>query len=230
MPTTASPPIPRTIPPLKDGDRLTRDEFERRYDAMPGVNKAELIEGVVQMPSPVRVESHGSPHSHLGWWLSHYRVFTPGLEVADNASVRLDLVNMPQPDVFLYIKPSHGGRAGLSDDDYLEGGPELIAEISASSVAIKLGPKLESYRRNGVREYIVWRVLDEAIDWFVLNGDRYEPLQPVNGVLRSPFFAGLWLDVAALVRGDLLAVLQTLQSGLSTLEHGEFVREHTEGA
>ena len=226
MPTTASPPIPRTVPPLKDGDRLTRDEFERRYDAMPDVNKAELIEGVVHMPSPVHVESHGSPHASLIWWLNHYRVFTPGLDVADNASVRLDFDNMPQPDVFLYIHPSHGGRAALSDDDYLEGGPELIAEISASSVAIDLGPKLESYRRNGVREYIVWRVLDDAIDWFVLNGNRYEPLMPVDGVLRSPFFAGLWLDAAALIRGDLLAVLQTLQSGLSSPEHGAFVRDH----
>jgi hypothetical protein len=40
------------IPPLRDGDRLTRDEFLRRWDAMPDVKWTELIDGVVHMPSP----------------------------------------------------------------------------------------------------------------------------------------------------------------------------------
>lgn len=35
--------------PLENGDRLTRDEFERRYAAMPHVKKAELIEGIVRL-------------------------------------------------------------------------------------------------------------------------------------------------------------------------------------
>ena len=49
--TTGSKP-PRILP-LEHGDHLTREEFERRYEAMPHVRKAELIEGVVYMPSPV---------------------------------------------------------------------------------------------------------------------------------------------------------------------------------
>ena len=221
----ASLPIPRVVPPLQHGDRLSRDEFERRYDRMHGVKKAELIEGVVHMPSPVRFESHGSPHADLVWWLNHYRVFTRGLKVGDNSTVRLDLGNEPQPDVLLCIMPSHGGQAGVSHDDYLEGGPELVAEISASTEAIDLNQKFESYRRNDVREYIVWRVLEEAIDWFVLRNGQYERLEAVDGVLRSPLFSGLWLDVAAMVGGDLVAVLETLQSGLSSVEHVEFVRK-----
>ena len=158
------------------------------------------------------------------WWLNHYRVFTPGLDVGDNGTVRLDADNRPQPDVLLCVLPSHGGRASISDDDYLEGGPELVAEISASTGAIYLHEKFESYRRNGIQEYIVWRVLDDAIDWFVLNDDRYERLEPVDGVLRSPLFAGLWLDAAALLRGDFSVVFDTLQSGLSSTEHAAFVR------
>ena len=225
MTISASLPIPRVAPPLQHGDRLSRDEFERRYDRMPGVKKAELIEGVVHMPSPVRLEGHANPHADLIWWLNHFRVFTRGLKVADNGTVRLDLGNEPQPDVFLYILPSHGGQAGISGDDYLEGGPELVAEISASSASIDLNQKFESYRRNDVREYLVWRVLDEAIDWFVLRDGQYERLEAVDGVLRSPLFSGLWLDAAAMVGGDLVAVLETLQSGLSSVEHVEFVRK-----
>ena len=229
MTTTALPSTPRVVPPLQQGDLLTRDEFERRYHRMPSIKKAELIEGVVQMPSPVRFESHGTPHADLIWWLNHFRVFTRGLKVADNSTVRLDLGNEPQPDALLCVMTSHGGQAAISVDDYLEGGPELVAEVSASSDEIDLNQKFDSYRRNGIREYIVWRVMDEAIDWFALRDGKYEPLVPVNGVLRSPFFAGLWLDVAAMVRGDLLAVLQTLQNGLSAAEHADFVRELSKG-
>ena len=63
--TTAKPPVARQsgVPPLENGDRLTRDEFERRYEAMPHLKKAELIEGVVYVPSPVRYRHHGAPLS-----------------------------------------------------------------------------------------------------------------------------------------------------------------------
>ena len=100
------------IPPLKQGDRLTRDEFERRYDSMPNLKKAELIERVVYVPSPVRCEDHGEPHLTLGGWLFNYRVRTPGVRAADNASVRLDLDSMPQPDCLLFVVPSTGARPG----------------------------------------------------------------------------------------------------------------------
>jgi hypothetical protein len=41
------------IPPLENGDWLSRGEFERRFNAMPGLKRAELIEGVVHLPSPI---------------------------------------------------------------------------------------------------------------------------------------------------------------------------------
>src|SRR5438067_6966374 len=145
-------------PPLESGDRLTRAEFERRYDAMPGLKKAELIEGVVHMPSPVTFRKHARPHLYLNGWLLHYLAATPGVDGGDNASLRLDLDNEPQPDGFLMILPSHGGQARIDEDDYVAGGPELVAEVASSSASYDLHAKLHVYRRNGVREYVVWRV------------------------------------------------------------------------
>ena len=82
---------PSGLPPLENGDRLTREEFERRYEAMPDVMKAELIEGVVYVPSPVRHRHHGQPHIYLSGWLVQYQASTPGVEASDNCTVRLDL-------------------------------------------------------------------------------------------------------------------------------------------
>ena len=109
------------LPPLENGDRLTRAEFERRYDAMPHLKKAELIEGEVYMPSPVRHAQHGHPHTRLVTWLGMYETDTPGVEAGDNGSVRLDMDNEPQPDGYLIILPERGGQARISEDDYIEG-------------------------------------------------------------------------------------------------------------
>jgi hypothetical protein len=214
------------LPLLTAGDRLSREEFERRYEAMPYVKKAELLEGVVYMPSPVRHRHHGRPHSHLNLWLGTYEANTPGVEAGDSSSVRLDLTNEPQPDGLLLIDPARGGQVRLSADGYIEGSPELLAEISASTASIDLGVKLAVYQRNGVREYIVWRVLDREIDWFVLREGRFERQVPdAQGILRSTAFPGLWLDPAALVRGDLAAVLAVLHQGLASPEHAAFVAQ-----
>src|SRR5437763_1331075 len=155
-----SEPPRQPILPLEPGDRLTRDEFERRYNAMPNLKKAELIEGVVYMPSPVRLRRHGWPHFRLITWLGAYAAVTPGLIGADNATARLDLDNEPQPDTLLLIDPEWGGQARISADDYVEDAPEWVGEVSASSASFDLHAKLHVYRRNGVREYLVWRVLD----------------------------------------------------------------------
>jgi Uma2 family endonuclease len=212
------------VPALENGDRLTRDEFERRYAAMPHLKKAELIEGVVYVPAPVRYRQHGAPHAQLIGWLGQYAAGTPGVGVSDNSTVRLDLDNEPQPDALLLIDPTCGGQTRFSPDDYIEGSPELVAEVASSSVSYDLHVKLHVYRRNGVREYVVWRVLEQAIDWFVLRAGEYERL-PVDadGRLRSQVFAGLWLDPAALVRGDLATVLAIVQQGLGSPEHATFV-------
>src|SRR5687767_6376710 len=116
------------VPPLQSGDRLSRDEFERRYDATPGLAKAELIDGVVYMPPPVSHDDHGRPHFDLITCLGVYRAATPGVTGGDNGSIRLDLGSMPQPDAYLLILPSHGGQARIDDDGYVEGAPELVAE------------------------------------------------------------------------------------------------------
>jgi Uma2 family endonuclease len=213
-----------TIPPLKDGDRLTRDEFMRRYEAMPDLKKAELIEGVVHVPSPVRCDHHGEPHSNLGGWLFLYRARTPGLRLADNTTVRLDIGNTPQPDNILFIKPDHGGQARVDDDDFINGAPELVVEIAANSINHDLHDKLRAYERNGVQEYIVWRVEDRAVDWFVLRNQSFERLSPRDdGTLRSTVFPGLWLSASALVDDDLDTLLDLLQRGLDSTEQAEFV-------
>jgi len=213
------------IPPLEPGDRLSREEFERRYSAMPHLKKAELIEGVVYMPSPARFNRHSVPHAAVVGWLYVYSVATPGVQLADNGTVRLDAENEPQPDAFLFVEPACGGQARISDDDYVEEAPELIVEVASSSVSYDLGPKLEAYRRNGVREYVVWRVLDRDIDWFVLTSGEYRRLElGADGIYRSQIFPGLWLDRCALLESDHPRVVECVQLGLQTKEHAAFVQ------
>ena len=206
-----------------NGDKLTRHEFERRYHAMPDVKKAELLEGVVYMPSPVHYAKHGEPRARVITWLGTYVAFTPYLRVADNATVRLDNDNEPQPDVLLRLEERVGGSSSQSEDDYLIRPPELVVEISKSSVSYDLHVKRDVYRRSGVREYLVWRIDDEAFDWFVLNEGKYEKLEPAAGILTSQTFPGLQLDAEALLRGDMARVLSVLQEGVGTAEHKAFV-------
>jgi hypothetical protein len=224
-PTIPSVPAqPTAIPPLQNGDRLSAEEFLRRYSAMPDVNKAELIEGVVYLPSPVKQPDHSGPHFDFIGWLFVYRGSTPGVEGGDNGTLRLDRKAVPQPDAFLMIAPGFGGQATIDDDGYVTAGPELVGEVSATSVSIDLGDKLIGYRRNGVREYVVWRVFDRIIDWFVLRGDQFEPLAPDSkGILRSEVFPGLWLDPVALVARNVPEVIRVAQQGIATPEHAAFV-------
>ena len=224
---TIQPPMRQKLPdppPLHPGDHLSRDEFERRYAATPSIAKAELIEGVVYVPSPARVDYHGMPHGMIMTWLGNYGTDTPGVQFASGATVRLDLDNEPQPDGMLRVLPARGGQSRTSADNYVEGAPELCVEVTASTASYDLYEKLRAYRRNGVREYIVWRVLDGEIDWFVLTSGRYEPQVPDgDGVLRSTLFPGLWLDAQALLRGDMAAVRRRLDEGVRTAEHAAFV-------
>lgn len=129
-----------------------------------------------------------------------------GVRVGDNATVRLDRDNEAQPDAFMFRE---GGRAVQTPDDYLEGAPDLVVEVAASSASHDLNAKMHVYRRNGVREYIVWQIYEERIDWFRLNADGvYEPVAPESdGTIESDVFPGLRLNVPALMRGDLAAVI-----------------------
>jgi Uma2 family endonuclease len=219
------------IPPLTNGDRLSQAEFLRRYSAMPDLHHAELIEGVVYMPSPVSHTFHGAPHFDLIAWLGQYQIHTPGVDGGDKSTLRLDDLNVPQPDAFLIVLPSHGGQVRFDADGYITGAPELVAEVAASSAAIDLNAKFAAYLRNGVREYIVWRVYDGAIDWFVSRKGRFERLLPGEaGRLESEVLPGLWLAPAALVAGDMLTVVKMAQQGIATPEHAAFVSRLQEQA
>jgi Uma2 family endonuclease len=219
--TTAISPI-LTIPPLENGDKLTRHEFERRYHAMPNLKKAELIEGVVYMASPVRAKQHGKPHARIMGWLIAYEAATPGVESLDNTTILLDTDNEPQPDALLRIET--GGQSRINKDDYVEGAPELIVEIAASSASYDLHEKLKVYRRNQVQEYLIWRVYDHQFDWFRLQQGEYIQLQPnADNIICSQIFPGLWLDKIALLGGDLGKVLAVLQQGLASPEHENFI-------
>ncbi|RUS97414.1 hypothetical protein DSM106972_085170 [Dulcicalothrix desertica PCC 7102] len=202
------------IPPLENGDRLTRHEFERRYTAMLHIKKAELIEGIVYMASPVRHVNHGKPHGRLMTCLGTYEAATEGVDLSDNATVLLDADNEPQPDALLRIESN--GNSRINKDGYIEGAPELVAEVAGSSAANDLHDKKKVYRRNGVKEYIVWQTLDNKLDWFCLQNGEYISLEAdASGVIKSQVYPGLWLDVKALLAGDMAKVLALLQQGLS---------------
>jgi Uma2 family endonuclease len=211
------------IPPLENGDRLSRAEFERRYQAHPEIKKAELIEGVVYVASPVRVRRHGAPHSDIIGWLVVYRSATRGVHVADNSTLQLALDNEPQPDVAVWVE---GGNAYINAEDYLEGAPELIVEVAGSSASIDLGDKLTAYRRNGVQEYLVLLTHEREVRWFSWRtGEAEEILPDEGGILRSFVLPGLQLHPGYFWQGDMAGVLEVLQQGLATPEHAAFVQQ-----
>lgn len=176
------------------------------------------------MPSAVRFKTHGEPHIWIATWLGTYTARTPGVRPGDNATVRLDNDNEVQPDALLRIEPERGGQTALSDDDYVEGPPELVAEIVASSAAYDLHAKRHVYARSGVREYLAIQMYEKRIDWFVLTEGVFETLSPGDdGIFKSIVFPGLWLKPAAFWAGDLAAMLDVLQQGLDSAEHTAFV-------
>lgn len=218
------------IPPLIDGDRLSRPEFERRYQAMPQLKKAELIDGIVYVPSPARHDQHGRQHSQVATWIGNYCAATPGVDTGCESTVRMDRVNEPQPDTFARLHAEFGGKSRIDQDGYLEGSPELMVEVTASSASYDLKAKKEAYEKNGVSEYVAWRVLDGKLDWFILQKGRYEKMAPdPDGLYRSKVFPGLWLDPAALLRGDMKGVLEALDRGLKSPEHNAFVARLSKG-
>lgn len=213
-----------SLPTLQPGDQMHAEEFERRYLATPNCRKAELIEGCVYVPSPARLR-HGQPHGLLMGWVVNYAVATPGTDYADNATNRLDSENELQPDVALFVDPSCGGQTRVSEDGYLTGAAEFVAEVSVSSVALDRGPKLRTYQRHGVKEYLIWRVDDQILEWYRRSNDQFELIpEGPDGVIRSSAFPGLWLNSSTMLQRDGLAVMQTLQAGLADQHHAEFVQ------
>lgn len=211
------------VPPLIEGQRLSRDEFLRRWEAMPHVKYAELIKGVVHMPSPLGLD-HGESDCDLGGLIFIYTVNTPGTKGAKSATSLMS-EDAPQPDIHLRIVSEAGGRTKRMGK-FLEGGPELVAEISLSSASYDLGDKFDLYEEAGVLEYLVVLVEEREIRWFHCQDGKLQPMPvPADGIWRSRVFPGLWLNGPAFLAGDMAKVLATLHEGLQSPEHAAFVHD-----
>lgn len=223
--TTIQRPIPQRTqrPELYSGDRMAREEFHRLYSMMPESFKAELVEGVVYVASPLRL-GHSRRHLLLGTLFTLYEVGTQGVEAGDNATLLLGAGSEPQPDLFLRVRPEYGGQSRTAAADYVEGPPELIAEVAYSSRSIDLHAKRRDYQRHGVPEYLVFSVEDEAATWLDLKADAEIP-RDEDGIIRVRAFPGLWIDPAAVFRNDHSVALNVLQQGLASPEHAQFVRD-----
>ena len=220
--STAERPSRVTLPPLISGQRLDRATFHERYEAMPSGIRAELIDGVVSMPSLVGPE-HAEAQVPALVWLSYYKENTPGVQVLDNATTFLGPRSEPQPDALLRIRPEWGGRT-IAHPRYVSGVPELVLEVSHSSRYTDLGPKLDDYERAGVQEYIVRALEPDEVLWHVLREGRLTAIPPgANGLYRSHVFPGLWLDPQALLGDDTRRLRAVIDQGVATAEHAVFV-------
>lgn len=213
------------LPPLNSGDRLTQAEFERRYRARPDISKAELIEGVVYVASPVSFQ-HGLFHLLVSTWFGAYWAQTPGILAADNATLRLDSDNEVQPDLCAWRGRESGRRVRETRDGYLAGAPDLVVEVAISSAAYDLHDKLTVYRRNGVQEYLVLAALEQKTTWYQWQEGSYHPLAAnEQGILRSQVFPGLWLSPEMFWQRDMAGLLAVVQQGLATPEHAAFAAQ-----
>ena len=212
---------------LVEGQRLDQPTFHALYEAMPPGTRAELIDGVVYMPSPLG-RAHGRAHFPVIAWLSSYLENTPGVEVLVNATTILGRKSEPQPDALLRVLPECGGR--IHDEaGYIHGAPELIVEVSKATRSMDLGPKKVDYERAGVLEYVVRAFEPDEIFWFRQEQGVLVP-RPIgdDGLYRSAVFPGLWLDPAALLKGDTRRLRAVVELGCATPEHAAFVARLTE--
>jgi Uma2 family endonuclease len=212
----------RAIPPLEAGQCLDQPTFHERYEAMPPNTRAELVGGVVYMPSPMRYE-HGDIGGDIAVWTGLYKRSTKGLRCGSNSTVILDDMAETQPDVHLRIPEELGGQTRI-ELGYIAGAPELVIEISRSSREFDLNRKKADYERTGVCEYIVVELDPDRVHWFIRRGQRFAQMRPgADGVYRSKIFPGLWLDALALFSDDLDRVIKVLEQGLAAPEHAAFV-------
>lgn len=213
---------------LIEGQRLDQPTFHALYEAMPPGTRAELVGGVVYMPSPVG-RAHGKAQVPVIVWLSYYAENTPGAEVLDNATTILGWKSELQPDGLLRVLPERGGRTS-NERGFVRGAPELIIEVSKATRYVDLGPKLADYEQAGVLEYVV-RALDpdEVFLFRQEQGTLIERPLDEDGLYRLTSFPGLWLDPQALIEGDTRRLRAVVDLGLATPEHAEFVARLGEG-
>jgi Uma2 family endonuclease len=211
------------LPPLEEGDHLDQATFHARYEAMAPGTRAELIGGIVRMPSPLK-PPHARMHTWVMGWVLDYEKATPGVESYDNGTAILNDEAEPQPDAYVIISPEHGGQMHYNIDEYLVGPPELIVEVASSSESIDLHAKRKDYEQAGVQEYVVIALRQPRVYWFALRGGQFEDLQPgTDGLMRSQVFPGLWLDAAALLHRDAGRMYEVLRQGIASPEHAAFV-------
>lgn len=220
--STVDRPESKVLPSLVPGQRLDRATFHTRYAAMPPNTRAELVGGVVYMPSPLSYE-HGERDADISLWLNYYRLFTPGVRSAANATTQFAEYGEPQPDLQLRIPEELGGQSRI-ERGYVVGAPELVVEVSVSSRKYDLGPKKADYERAGVREYLFVGLDPQEVRWFAHRDGRFEELvADAEGIVRSEVFPGLWFDTRAFFAEDVTRLIATLERGLATPEHAAFV-------
>ncbi len=217
------PPAASVVPRLADGQRLDQAEFHRRYLSMPPDFRAELIEGVVVVSSPQKPR-HGGAHGLLMYWLGRYAVDIPEIDYCDNTTAILGASEY-QPDAYLLVAPSRGGQSSLSSDGYAVGPLELVLEIADSTESIDLNSKFREYQKAGVKEYLVVLLRRQAVRWFMLDDGLFREATAVDGVLCSQVFPGLWLNVEALLCNDRRRLTNTLELGMRSSEHAEFLKQ-----
>lgn len=221
--TTIAPSIDYEDLVLENGDRMSQQEFHRRYLRSPKNFHAELIGGIVHVASPLKLR-HGRNHLPLGSLLFAYESNTPGTESSDNTTVILSDDSEPQPDLFLRILPEFGGKSITTATGYVKGPPELIIEIAHSSKAIDLHAKRDDYRKNHVVEYLVACVKDRQLHTFDFVSGK-EPVLVPGDVCKSTVFPGLWIDVGAVFDRDFNTLIRVLNEGIATAEHRGFVEK-----
>lgn len=220
---TAKPPRKMRLPPLENGDHLDQPTFHARYQAMPEDCRAQLIGGIVYMPSPQKVP-HSETQLLVVRWLDEYAEATPGTKALLNNTQILGPESEPEPDACLFILPEHGGRVYVDEDEYLHGAPELIVEVSSSTESIDLHGKKQDYQKAGVSEYVVLALRMQQVFWFLRQRGKYKEVPlPGDGIFRSRMFPGLWLDAEAILRCHRPGVLAALKQGLAAAEHAAFV-------
>jgi hypothetical protein len=221
--STVQPPRRKALPPLEAGQHLDQPTFHERYEAMPPETRAELVGGVVYMPSPMRGD-HGVTSRIVAGWLCHYQWKTPELHGEDGCTVKLNDLGEPQPDCQLRLPRALGGQSRVDENGYIAGAPELMVEIARSSRGYDLNQKKADYERAGVVEYLVVELVPDRIHWFTRRGNCFKNLAPgPDGIYRSNVFPGLWLDAKALFAEDLNRLIEVLEQGLATPEHAAFV-------
>jgi Uma2 family endonuclease len=210
------------LPPLENGDLLDQQTFHARDQAMPEGCRAELIGGIVHIPSPQKVP-HSKAHQLVVRWLDEYAEATPGTEALLNNTLILGPESEPEPDACLFLAPGFGGQVRIDAEEYLHGAPELIVEVSSATESIDLHRKKHDYQKAGVREYVVLALRIQQVFWFVRQRGKYQEVPlPADGIFRSREFPGLWLDAEAILQNDRPRVLAALARGLATPEHAAF--------